>query len=321
MRERSSDARLLRRLFPTRNAGVRETLSHVEKALAHNINILIRGDSGTGKDTLAQAIHLAGPRRDRPFVKIDCSSLPAELFESELFGYEKGAFTGAYARKSGKLEMAHRGVVYFDEIGTLAPPLQAKLLRIIQERSFTRLGGSRAVEIDVRLISSSNVTLEDRIETGAFRKDLYYRLNVLSIDLPPLRARPEDIPLLARAFLKDAASRFSKRIVGFDEAAMDLIETYTWPGNVRELRNVVERAAILEESDRIQPSALPLEGFVQGNDFVATAAQQAWTIEELERRYIIEVLRQTEGNYSRAAGILGLNRKTLLEKRRRYGID
>lgn len=321
MSERSHDARLLRRLFPTRNAGVDEILAHVEKALSHNVNILIRGESGTGKDTLAHAIHLAGPRRDRPFVKIDCSSLPADIFESELFGYEKGAFTGAFARKSGKLETAHRGVVYFDEIGTLTSPLQAKLLRIIQERSFTRLGGTRSVEIDVRLIASSNAGLESLIAAGEFRKDLYYRLNVLSVDLPPLRERPEDIAPLARSFLKEAAGRFAKRFAGFDAAALELLQTYNWPGNIRELRNVIDRAAILEETDRIRASSLPLEEFVRGDDFIATAARHLWSMEELERRYIVEILRQTDGNFTRAAEILGLNRKTLLEKRRRYGID
>jgi len=282
---------------------MRALVATIEKVLDHDVSILILGESGSGKDHLAAAIHACGLRRAAPFVRIDCASIPPDLFESELFGYEKGAFTDAATRKIGKLELAQGGTLYFDEIAALTPPLQAKLLRALEERSFTRLGGNQSIALDVRVISSSALDLSE------LRRDLLYRVNVVTLNVPPLRERSEDIERLATSFL-------ARRKRGFDDEAFRMLLTYPWPGNVRELRNAVDRAVLMEETDVITAAALPpLDG-----DVVDTAARARWTLEELESRYIRRVLSETSDNYSRAAEILGINRKTLLEKRKKYGI-
>jgi transcriptional regulator with PAS, ATPase and Fis domain len=288
----------------TKNASMRALLQTVEKILDHDVNILILGESGAGKDYFAEAIHASGVRREKPIVRIDCAAIPADLFEAELFGFEKGTFTDAVARKIGKLEMAHGGTIYFDDITSLAPNLQAKLLRAIQEKRFTRLGGHQPVAFDARIISSSSTPVE------SMRNDLLYRINVVTLTIPPLRDRPEDIPQLAKNFV-------ARRKRGIDAAAMQMLRDHRWPGNVRELRNVIERAVLIEESNMITPAALP----EFSADPVDAAVQGEWTLEELESRYIRQVLRKTRSNYSRAAEILGINRKTLLEKRRKYGIE
>ena len=290
---------------------MRALLETVEKVLDHDVSVLILGESGSGKDHLAAAIHACGARRDQPLVPIDCASIPADLFESELFGYEKGTFTDAQQRKLGKLELAQRGTVYFDEIGALSAALQAKLLRALQDRRFTRLGGNQVVDLDVRIVSSSAPDVE------SLRRDFLYRINVVTLALPPLRDRREDIPPLARLFLRGA----SRRLRAIDDDAMRMLVEHSWPGNVRELRNVIERAAVIEESDRITPASLPRDRFGGGEELVTAGARDEWTLDELESRYIREVLRRTRENYSRAAEILGINRKTLLEKRRKYGIE
>ncbi len=289
---------------------MRNLLETVEKVLDHDVSILILGESGSGKDFLAEAIHACGNRRDQPFVHIECASIPPELFETELFGHERGTFTDAHTRKLGKLEVARGGTVYFDEISALTPQLQAKLLRAIQERRFTRLGGSTPVPFNARLISSSNADLQSLLAGGAIRRDLYYRINVVTLTLPPLRDRAEDVLPLANAFLKRARPR-----TRFDADAERLLVSYAWPGNVRELRNAVERAALLEEGERIGPASLPIAA--AEDDLVVTAARGEWTLTDLEAHYIREILRVTRSNYSRAAEILGINRKTLLEKRKK----
>jgi DNA-binding NtrC family response regulator len=227
------------------------------------------------------------------------------LFESELFGHEKGTFTDALTRKLGKLELAQAGTVYFDDIAALAAPLQAKLLRAVQEKRFTRLGGNASVAFDARVISSATVA-----DVDTLRRDLFYRLNVVTLALPPLRERREDIPMLARTFV-------ARRKRGIDADALQLLAQHDWPGNVRELRNVIERAVLIEESPALTARSLP----PLTNDYVGAATRHQWTLEELESHYIAEVLRQTNSNYSRAAAILGINRKTLLEKRRKYALD
>jgi DNA-binding NtrC family response regulator len=287
---------------------MRTLLQMAEKILDHDVNLLLLGESGAGKDFFAEAIHACGNRREKPFVKIDCASLPAELFESELFGYEKGTFTDAQSRKLGKLETVRGGTVYFDDVASLAPALQAKLLRAIQEKRFTRLGGNQTVVLDGRVISSSSIPADELL--AGLRRDLFYRINVVTLTIPPLRERRADIPRLARTFL-------ARRKRGIDPEAVRLLVGHDWPGNVRELRNAIERAALVEEGDVITPAALP----PLSSDVVETAARHQWTLTELESRYIREVLQQTKSNYSRAAKILGINRKTLLEKRKRYGID
>jgi DNA-binding NtrC family response regulator len=283
---------------------MRALVATIEKVLDHDVSILILGESGSGKDHLVEAIHACGARRAAPLVRIDCASIPPDLFESELFGYEKGAFTDAQSRKLGKLELAQGGTLYFDEVAALTPPLQAKLLRALEERSFTRLGGNQTIALDARVISSSARELSE------LRRDLLYRINVVTLNVPPLRERAEDIPQLAMSFL-------AKRKQGFDEESMRMLTTYPWPGNVRELRNAIDRAVLMEESDVITAASLPpLDG-----DVVDTAARARWTLDELESRYIRRVLEETDDNYSRAAEVLGINRKTLLEKRKKYSID
>ena len=294
----------LKNLVRTKSSAMRALLQTVGKVLDHDVSILLLGESGVGKDFLAEAIHASGRRRARPLVRIDCAAIPADLFEAEIFGFEKGTFTDAVSRKIGKLEMAQGGTIYFDAVTALTPNLQAKLLRAIQDRSFTRLGGHESVAFDSRILSSSSANLD------SLRNDLLYRINVVTLTIPPLRERREDIPRLVSLFL-------ARRKRGVDGAAMRMLMQYRWPGNVRELRNAIDRAVLMEESDFITPKALPpLSG-----DPVESAAEQHWTLDQLEERYIREVLRQTRANYSRAAEILGINRKTLLEKRRKYRID
>jgi transcriptional regulator with PAS, ATPase and Fis domain len=279
---------------------MRNVLETVGKVLDHDVSILILGESGAGKDYLAESIHACSNRRDEPFVHIECASIPADLFESELFGHERGTFTDAHARKLGKLEAARRGTVYFDEISALSPQLQAKLLRAIEERRFSRLGGGASMPFEARVISSTSS------DPRELRRDLYYRINVVTLTLPPLRERPEDVLPLAKKFLG------RKKL---DATAEQLITSYAWPGNVRELRHAVERAALLADDNVVTAALLPV------GDLVATAARGTWTLDQLESHYIREVLAMTRRNYSRAAEILGINRKTLLEKRRKYGLE
>ena len=286
---------------------MRGVLETIDKVAAHDVSVLVLGESGTGKDFVTEAIHAWSSRRGEALVRIDCAAIPSELFESELFGYERGAFTDAQARKSGRLELAGRGTVYFDEIAALTPALQAKLLRAVQDRSFTRLGGSAPVTMEARFISSSSVDLEHSSE---FRRDLYYRINVVTLRLPPLRERVEDIPALAKALL-------GGRKKGFEPATMSILTAHSWPGNIRELRNVIDRAVLIETGESLSPRSLP----PLDDDVVASASRQQWTLEELEANYIRRVLQDTRSNYSNAARILGINRKTLLEKRRKLGIE
>lgn len=283
---------------------MRALLQTVEKVLEHDVSVLLLGESGVGKDHLAYAIHACGPWHARPLVHIDCAAIPAELFEAELFGFEKGTFTDAQSRKPGKLEVANGGSVYFDSISALAANLQAKLLRAIQEKQFTRLGGNETVPFAARVLSSSSAGVD------AMRRDLLYRVNVVTLSIPPLRERREDIPQLVKQFI-------GRRKLGIDDAAMRILMQHDWPGNVRELRNVIEHAVLIEQRDVITPSALPsLEA-----DLVQSASSARLTLEQLEERYIRRILMDTGENYSRAAEILGINRKTLLEKRKKYGIQ
>jgi DNA-binding NtrC family response regulator len=306
----------LRERFRTRSRGLGALLETAERLVDRDVAVLIVGESGVGKDYLASAIHASGSRRAAPFVHIDCGAIPHDLFESELFGYEKGTFTDAAARKIGKLEAAQNGTVYFDELSALTPPLQAKLLRAIEEKRFTRLGGHQPVAFGARVISSTNADVDQLIASGALRRDLLYRVNVVTLKIPPLRERREDIPLLARLFLRNSALG---RIRAFDEEALRILTAHSWPGNVRELRNAVERAALIEKSDRITPASL--DGLLGEQPAIAAAASGQWTLAQLEEHYIREILRQTRSNFTRAAAILGINRKTLLEKRRKYGLE
>jgi DNA-binding NtrC family response regulator len=279
--------------------------------------LLITGESGTGKDQLARWIHEQGPRRDAPFLKIDCASLPAELVESELFGHEKGAFTGAVAQKPGRLELAQGGTIVLDEVAALSPAIQAKLLRVLQERTFERLGGTATLRMDSRLIALTNADLKRAVSAGRFREDLFFRLNVLVIAVPPLRQRIEDIRPLADNFLVRLSEIHGRGRLRLADAAARLFENYDWPGNVRELRNAIERAVILAESAELRPEDFPaiLEAVHEGRNPLSGLR----SLEELERDAIHATLEATHYKIAQSADILGITRKTLLDKRKKYG--
>jgi len=281
-----------------------------------NATVLITGESGTGKELVARALHSQSHRQGKPFIAVSCAALPESLLESELFGHEKGSFTGAYAQKKGKFEIANRGTLFLDEIGEMSANIQVHLLRVLEEKEFTRVGGNELIKVDVRVISATNRDVKQAVANGQFREDLYYRLNVVTIELPPLRERKEDIPLLAQHFLKKFALGNQKDITGFSPEATDFFLNYEWPGNVRELENAIERAVILAKNSSIQVTDLPQE-----NLLLARSASPGGRLEEVEKNHIISVLNKTRGNYSQAARLLGISRMTLYNKARAYGLN
>ncbi|MCX5853172.1 MAG: sigma-54 dependent transcriptional regulator [Deltaproteobacteria bacterium] len=285
--------------------------------------VLITGESGTGKEMIAGAIHYNSLRKDGPFIKINCAAITETLLESELFGHEKGAFTGADRRKEGKFRQAGEGTLFLDEVSEMSLSMQVKLLRVLQEREITRVGGEEVIKVDVRVIAATNRNLIKDIEAGRFREDLYYRLNVVTIHAPPLRERKEDIPLLAQNFLKVFAEKNRKNIKGFTPRAMDRLLKYHWPGNVRELMNAVERGVVLSRSDNLDESEVPL--FRQEEPPPAAALSQTDGFEELplesvEKETILKTLDTTRGNKSEAARRLGITRRTLHLKLKKYGM-
>jgi two-component system response regulator HydG len=298
-----------------------ETVAQVAPTEA---TILITGESGTGKEMIAGAVHFNGPRRDAPFVKINCAAITESLLESELFGHEKGAFTGAYRRKEGKFLLAHKGSLFLDEISEMSPAMQVKLLRVLQEREFTRVGGEDLIRVDVRVIAATNKDLLQEIGAGRFREDLFYRLNVVTLVLPPLRERREDIPLLAQHFLAIFSEKNRKRIKGFTPQAMDCLLRHEWPGNVRELMNAVERGVVLAQTEYLDVQDLPLisEKSLAESAFTPKDGVPAdRSLEEVERAAILNALEASKGNKSEAARRLGITRKTLLAKLRKYGAE
>jgi transcriptional regulator with PAS, ATPase and Fis domain len=281
--------------------------------------VLLQGESGTGKEIVARLIHHACPPAGAPFIAINCAALPDTLLESELFGYERGAFTGAQAAKPGQIELAWGGVLFLDEVSELTPVAQAKFLRVLQEREFQRLGGTRLLKANVRVIAATNRDLRDAVERGAFREDLYYRLQVFDIRIPPLRERADDIPLLAKAALQDVARSIGRAPAVLTHAAIAVLVAHTWPGNVRQLRNVLERAAILCDGDPINPSHLELP--VESPRPPASASTIGTPdLRTLERGIIERVLRETEWNKSKAASRLGLSRSQLYVRLRRHAL-
>ena len=276
--------------------------------------VLITGESGTGKELIARAVHRQGPRCDRPFVPVNPAAIAETLIESELFGHEKGAFTGAYQRKLGKLELAQGGTLFLDEIGTLKAELQAKLLRVLQEREIERVGGTRPVKIDVRVIAATNVDLKQAVARGAFREDLYYRLNVVPIEVPPLRERIEDLPLLVEHFVRHYGQQFGKRVQGLSPEALGALAEYRWPGNVREVQNVVERCVVLAEGPVIGLNDLPLDVLLPDHRIRVRRAERLPlkdATQEFERQIVLRVLERVSGNQSEAARILGIHRNSL----------
>ena len=287
----------------------------IEQAAPTNASVLIAGESGTGKELVAQTIHQLSPRASFPYVPINCAAIPETLLESEIFGHEKGAFTGAVERRQGCFELADRGTLFLDEIAEMTPQTQVKLLRVLQERKFRRLGGRNEQSVDVRIIAATNVDPFGAVQSGKLREDLYYRLNVFAIKLPPLRDRKQDLPLLIQAFLNKFNARNERAVAAVDQPAMRMLENYSWPGNVRELRNVIERATILAQGEFIEPKHLP-PIVVDAAPSVprGVALSPGITVEEAERRLIVMTLEHTNDNKTRAADILGISLKTLHNK-------
>ena len=296
----------------------RRVLEVAQKIADTATTLLITGESGTGKDQLARWIHEHGPRRDAPFLKIDCASLPSELVESELFGHERGAFTGAVARKPGRFELAQGGTVVLDEVAALAPGMQAKLLRVLEERTFERLGGSESLRMDARLMALTNTDLAKAVSTGRFREDLFFRLNVLALSVPPLRERKGDIAPLASYFLARLGPVHGRADATLAPEALQLLESYSWPGNVRELKNAIEHALVFAKEPTLRPDDFPQIAKSVGG--ARGAAANLKSLEEIEREAIKATLEAVRYKIGEAAEILGISRKTLLEKRKKYGL-
>jgi DNA-binding NtrC family response regulator len=294
---------------------MRKVYQIVEQAAPTAASVLISGESGTGKELVAQTIHQLSPRAQQPFVPINCAAIPETLLESEIFGHEKGAFTGAMDRREGCFELADRGTLFLDEIAEMTPATQVKLLRVLQEQTFRRLGGRTEQTVDVRVLAATNVNPNDAVKNGKLREDLFYRLNVFTIELPPLRQRKDDLPLLIQSFLVEFNARNNKAVTAVEPAAMRILEQYNWPGNVRELRNVIERAVILSTGEFIETKHLPpLVGTAAAPAAPAISLEPGVTVEEAERRLIMLTLEHTRENKTRAAEILGISLKTLHNK-------
>jgi formate hydrogenlyase transcriptional activator len=294
---------------------LRSVIDQVETVAATDSSVLIEGETGTGKELIARSIHRQSERRAAPFVKLNCAAIPAELVESELFGHEKGAFTGATNQRLGRFEAAHRGTLFLDEIGDMPLNLQAKLLRVLQEGQFERVGSTYTRSVDVRIVAATNQNLLGMVAEKQFRMDLYYRLNVFPIALPPLRQRPGDIPLLVAHFVEQFANRLSKNISRIPQGAMGALIRYPWPGNIRELRNYIERAVILTKGEVLQTPALPSPGITH---------QEPITLDQSERAHILKVLDQSNwvvGGRFGAAARLGLKRTTLIDRMRKHGLS
>lgn len=302
---------------------LRETISLVAPT---DTVVLIRGESGVGKELVARAIHTNSHRREAPFVCMNCAALSESLLESELFGHEKGSFTGATGQKAGKFEQAHQGTLFLDEVGEMSPTIQAKFLRVLEGHAFERVGGATSIHVNVRLVAATNRNLEEAVRQMSFRKDLYFRLQVLEIQVPPLRERAEDVPLLAEFFAQRLALKTGRRVNGFTPAAMARLTRYDWPGNIRELQNTVERAVVLCTGDEIEPQHIQLSRLEMLDQETPAAAVESvvrseeLTIEEVEREHILRTLELTGGNKSRAAQILGIERSTLDRKLKKYGL-
>ena len=302
---------------------MREVFELLAMAAPSDAAVLIRGESGTGKELIANAIHQNSPRASNPLIKVNCAALPESLLESELFGHERGAFTGAVSMRKGRFELADGGSIFLDEISEMAPTMQAKLLRVTQEHEFERVGGMKTIKADIRIISATNKDLEQEIKEGRFREDLFYRLNVISVPLPPLRERKEDIPLLAEHFLSIYSEKNRRLMKGFQPRALDLLMRYDWPGNIRELENTIERSVIMTRGDNISPTDLPMNIQAMGGELEDdnTGVTPGWSLKEVERDLIIKTLEQTDGNKTKAAEILSINRKTLQNKIKEYEIE
>jgi DNA-binding NtrC family response regulator len=310
LREQGSFGRII-----GNSPSIRAIYRVIEQAAPTSASVLIWGESGTGKELAAQTIHELSPRAAFPFVAINCAAIPETLLESEIFGHEKGAFTGAHDRRTGVFELAHRGTLFLDEIAEMQPATQVKLLRVLQERSFRRLGGRQEQSVDVRVIAATNQNPTEAVKNGRLREDLYYRLNVFAIEIPPLRDRREDVPLLIQRFLNEFNATNEKAVRGVDQDAMQILEQYPWPGNIRELRNVIERATILTDTEFIGTRNLPPLLVTRGEETLPNITLTAGTtVDEAERKLILLTLDHMHNNKTRAAEVLGISLKTLHNK-------
>jgi two-component system, NtrC family, response regulator HydG len=308
-----------------RSENMKEVLETVAMVAPTEASVLILGESGTGKELIANALHQGSSRSDKRFIKVNCAALPETILESELFGHERGSFTGAVSRREGRFALADGGTIFLDEIGELSPATQAKLLRVLQEREFEPLGSNQTVRVDIRILTATNRILKDEVKKGTFREDLFYRLNVVPINLPPLRERKEDITLLIEHFLKIYNEKNNRSLQGFHPRAMDAMMRYAWPGNIRELENIVERAVILSRDDYVTFSELP-EAIRAGIDDplskeVRAGLRAGMTIREMEQELIIKTLEDNDGNRTRSARVLGITRRTLQHKLKEYEIE
>ncbi len=324
----TEEAEPARRQIIAESQAMCEVLNFVRRvAVSEAASILIEGENGTGKDLIAKTMHYQSLRQAEPFLAINCAAIPETLLESELFGYEKGAFTDAHGQKRGLFELADKGTLFLDEIGEIPLSLQAKLLRVLEEQCFRRLGGLRDIHVDLRIIAATNKNLREAVKEGAFRQDLYYRLNVIQLTVPPLRERPQDILPLTRFFVEHYNAKFKRQIEGLTPEAENLLLTHDWPGNVRELRNAIERAMILEDTSRIRPQTLPIA--VRGKDTSMSAAAgitlapsgtEGMSLVEQERRLLVQALEKTGGNQTQAARLLRITRDTLRYKMKKFNL-
>ena len=309
----------------TQSPAMYKILNMLPKIASAEANVLIMGESGTGKELIARAIHNLSPKRDRPFIAVNCAGIPETLLESELFGYKKGAFTGALCDKMGLFKAADGGTIFLDEIGELSPTLQVKILRVVEEKSFKPIGDTKDIKVDVRIISATNKDLEKEVIEGNFREDLYYRLNVIPIRVPPLRERKEDIPVLVEYFLKKYSKKFKKEIRKVSSSALELLISYDFPGNVRELENIIERCVALETSNIILPESLMLSNFKKGRpkkDYIPPGGLDLQKkIEEVEKDFLIKALEEARGVKKKAAELLNLSFRSFRYKLKKYKID
>jgi DNA-binding NtrC family response regulator len=303
-----------------KSSEMQRVLQLVKQVADTRASVIITGESGVGKEVVADAIHHISGRREQPYIKVHCAALTESLLESELFGHEKGAFTGAVARKRGRFELANGGTIFLDEIGEISQQVQIKILRVLQDKKFERVGGEQTFEVDVRIISATNKDLKQEIEAGRFREDLYYRLNVVNIHVPPLRERKEDIPLLAHAFLEEFSRENKKEIEAIDRSAMQALHNYTWPGNIRELRNCIESAVVMAGGSTITPADLPPQ-IAAGDDTDYVKIEVGTPLEDAEKEIIQATLNRENGNKTKTADVLGIGRKTLHRKIQEYGIE
>ena len=306
-----------------RSRAMKELLETVAMVAPSEATVLILGESGTGKELIANAIHQNSPRSNHPFIKVNCAALPETLLESELFGHEKGAFTGAVSRRQGRFHLAHKGSILLDEIAEMSMATQSKILRVLQEREFEPIGSSETVKVDTRIITATNKNLEEEVRANRFREDLYYRINVVNLNVPSLRDRREDIPLLVDFFLKRYAKKNHRNLKGFTPKAMDLLMRYDWPGNIRELENVVERSVIMMRGDFITPDEFPgvLKSLDPEYEQISAEMLSGKSLKEMEKAMIMRTLQETDGNRTRAAEILGISRRTLQLKLKEYGVN